>query len=178
MAHSVSNISSYNFSSTDKLLLDTNVWLSVFGPQKPGDAKAETYSQAFSQMLATGSRIYIDVLIVSEFINIYARLEWRLIAPYIADFKTFRKSADFKPISREIAGDVKRVLQHCKRLESGFETLAIDSVINEYGVGDSDFNDQVLTALCERNGLSIVTNDGDFKDCRCAVITANKRLLA
>ncbi len=178
MAHSVSNIRNYNFSSTDELLLDTNIWLSVFGPQKPGDTKSETYSQAFSKMLAAKSSIYIDVLIISEFINTYARLKWKLVAPHVKDFKFFRKSRDFKPVAQDIAADVKRVLRHCKRVESGFEALAIDSVIDVYATGDSDFNDQVLADICQRTGLALVTNDGDFKSCGCHVITANNRLLS
>lgn len=178
MTHRVSNIRSYGFSSTDELLLDTNIWLSVFGPQKPGDKKAETYSQAFSKMLAAKSSIYIDVLIVSEFINTYARLKWKLVSPHIANFKTFRQSQDFKPVAKDIAADVRCVLQHCKRVESGFDSLAIDAVIDDYGAGDSDFNDQILADLCQRKSLVLVTNDGDFKNCGCPVITANMRLLA
>lgn len=178
MTHSVSNIRSYDFSSKDELLLDTNVWLSVYGPQKPGDSKVADYSQALARILSAQSRIYIDVLIVSEFINTYARLKWKLVAPHIKEFKLFRKSADFKPVAQDIAADVRRVLQHCKRVESGFESLAVDAVIDQYAIGDSDFNDQILANLCQRNGLALVTHDGDFKDCGCPVITANKRLLA
>lgn len=178
MTCSVSNIRSYDFSFNDELLLDTNVWLSVYGPQKPGDAKAEIYSQAFSKILAAKSDIYIDVLIVSEFINTYARLKWRLVTPHVKEFKLFRKSPDFKPVAQDIAADIRRVLQHCKRVESGFESLAIDAVIDQYAAGESDFNDQILADLCQRNGLALVTHDGDFKDCGCPVITANIRLLA
>ena len=69
------------------------------------------------------------------------------------------------------------MLQHCTRIATGFETLAIETLLNEYALGDSDFNDQVLTDLCIRTGLMLITDDADFKDRGIPVITANKRLL-
>ena len=178
MAHKAEAVASYNFNPADKLLLDTNIWLLVYGPQKPGDKRVAVYSQALSKILTAQSRIYIDVLIVSEFINTYARSKWKLVAPHIKEFKGFRKSADFKPVAQDISADVKRVLQHCTRVESGFDSLAIDALINEYAAGDSDFNDQILAALCKKEGLKLVTDDGDFKNQGVAVITANQKLLA
>ena len=164
------------------MLLDANIWLLVYGPQKPGDRRVAVYSQALAKILAAKSRIYIDVLIVSEFINSYARLKWRLLSPSRdfkrSDFKTFRKSNDFKLVAQGIAAYVKHVLQHCTRVENGFESLAIDSLIDEYSVGDSDFNDQILTTLCKRKGLKLVTDDSDFKGQEILVITDNRRLLA
>lgn len=177
MTHEAEAIAGYAFKSSDELLLDTNIWLYVFGPQKPHDRKAEVYSKAFAKILAAKSRIYIDVLIVSEFINAYARLKWKILSPS-SKFKQFRKSGSFKPVARDIAADVKRVLEHCIRIETGFDSLAIYELIEEYAKGDSDINDQVLAALCKRKGLKLVTNDGDFNSQEIPVLTANQRLLA
>jgi hypothetical protein len=80
-------------------------------------------------------------------------------------------------VAWDIAADVKRVLQHCTRVASGFETLAIDTLIDEFATGDLDFNDQILTSLCDRTGLKLVTDDGDFRGRGISVITANQRLL-
>lgn len=181
MTHSAEEITRYEFQPSDELLLDTNVWMLVYGPQGSVGGRAAVYSQALANIFAAQSRIYIDVLIVSEFINTYARLKWNLWKTQSAsstDFKKFRKSGDFKPIAQDIAADVKRVLKHCTRVDSGFESLAIDALIDEYAAGDSDFNDQILTTLCKRSGLKLVTDDGDFKGQGIPVITANKRLLA
>jgi predicted nucleic acid-binding protein len=132
-------------------------------------------------MLTAQSRIFIDVLIVSEFINAYARLKYNILrsksaAP--ADFKQFRRSAVFKPIAKDIAGDVRQILKHCMRVESGFSTLNIQALITEYEQGDSDFNDQVLADLCRSKGLKLVTDDGDFGAQGLALVTANRRLLS
>jgi len=175
-------ISTYDFKFSEALLLDANIWLFVYGPQKPTatDTKVAAYSEALAKILAAKSCIYIDVLIVSEFVNTYARLKWNLLPKSTKPklFKQFRRSANFKPIARDIAADVKRVLQHCTRVENGFESLAINTLIDEYAAGDSDFNDQILTGLCKKKGLKMVTDDADFKGQDISIITANKRLLS
>ena len=178
MANRAISVENYHFTPEDELLLDTNIWMFVYGPQKPGNKKVATYSRALANILSANSRIYIDVLIVSEFINVYARLKWNVMGKPHGDFKQFRKSPDFKPIARDIANDIKCVLSHCSRVENGFETLDIDGLIEEYAGGDSDFNDQVIAALCQRKDLKLVTDDGDFCGQGIPVVTANQRLLA
>jgi predicted nucleic acid-binding protein len=177
MTHRVEEISRYRFKPSDELLVDTNIWLLVYAPQKPGDSRVAVYSDAFYKILAAQSQIYIDVLIVSEFITQYARLKHQLLAPKLK-FKDFRRSQDFKSVAQDIASDVKRILKHCAWMENSFESLAIDALIDEYAIGESDFNDQIIITLCKSKGLKLVTDDGDFKNCGIPVVTANKRLLA
>jgi hypothetical protein len=97
--------------------------------------------------------------------------------PY-KDFKKFRKSQDFKPIAQDIAADIQQILKHCLRIENGFETLAINELIAEYAVGNSDFNDQIITELCQKKKLKLITDDSDFRAQGVLVMTANKRLLS
>lgn len=177
MANRALAVNTYNFTPDDELLLDTNIWLFFYGPQKPGNERVAAYSEAFAKILAAGCRIYIDVLIVSEFINAYARMKWGILEKPRGDFKQFRRSLDFKPIAQDIVGDIRQVLKHCSRLENGFEKLDIDGLISEYAEGDSDFNDQVIAALCRRKGLKLITDDSDFRGRGIPVVTANKRLL-
>lgn len=178
MTNSAQAVATYNFRPEDQLLLDTNVWMLVYGPQKPGAARVATYSQALANILAANSRIYIDVLIVSEFINTYARLKWNVLGKPQRDFKRFRKTANFKPIAEEIAANLKQVLRHCSRIESDFAGFDINGLIDEYAAGHADFNDQILAELCKRRGLTLVTDDGDFRGQGIPVVTANRRLLA
>ncbi len=180
MGNSVHDINLYAFANSDQLLLDTNVWMFIHGPQKPGDARAAVYSGALARILAAQSAIHIDVLIVSEFINSYARLRYNILRSSGAvslDFKPFRKTAGFKPIARDVADAVRRVLKSCARTESLFSTCDVDSMVNEYEKGNSDFNDQVLTEMCKSNGWKLVTDDGDFKGRGVPLVTANKALL-
>lgn len=164
----------YAFKPGDRLLLDTNIWLFVHGPNKPNDRRVEVYSQALKDMITAKSQIYIDVLIVSEFINRYARMKAGFKNK---NFKKFRQSKGFEPIAKEVAGRVREVLKHCNRIESGFETLKINTLIDEYARGKSDFNDQIISSICRKQKLKLVTDDGDFKGRGFPVLTANKKLL-
>ncbi len=165
---------SHDFKLEDRLLLDTNIWLLVYGPSKPNDSRVRVYSQAFKSMIAAKSQIYIDVLVVSEFINRYVRMKSELKTQ---NFKKFRQSKDFKPIAREVADTTKRVLKHCKRVGSGFETLRVNTLIDAYAKGKTDFNDQIIIAICKKKKLQLVTDDADFRNRGISVLTANKKLL-
>ncbi len=177
MASKAEDITRYRFDSSDRLLLDANIWLSVYGPQRPGDRRVAVYSSALDNILKAGSRVHIDVLVMSEFINTYARLKWQILAPS-SKFKEFRNSLQFESVAQDIAADARLVLKNCIRVDDRFELIGIDALLNEYAAGHSDFNDQVLAELCARNGLKIVTDDGDFRGCGIPVITANRRLLS
>ena len=177
MKHKAMAVQNYNFTPQHKLFLDANIWFYLYGPKEQGNYWVQIYSNAFKHILKANSRIYIDVLVVSEFINSYAIAKWRIVASHIGKFKKFRNSPEFKPVAKDIEADVKRVLEHCTRIESGFTTLQIDDLLALYGVGDSDFNDQVITELCKSNGFKLITNDKDFRTQDIPVLTANKRLL-
>ena len=177
MKHKAAKVSRYKFTSEDKLFLDANIWLYLHGPHKPAPSwVVNIYSKTFRRILKAKSQIYIDVLVLSEFINRYARMKWEVIAQ-AKSFKDFRNSSHFQPVAQDIAADAKLVLQHCSRIESGFSTLAIDDLLTDYAAGNSDFNDQVIVEMCRSNGLTLITNDGDFKSQGIPVLTANKRLL-
>ena len=171
------SVNNYNFTSKDKLFLDANIWLFLHGPQQsPVRHRVKIYSQAFKRILIAKSQIHVDVLIVSEFINSYARIMWRNSIPAM-DFKQFRNSRQFKPIAQYIAADAKNVLQHCSPIESGFAMLEMNDLLDEYAAGGFDFNDQVISELCKREGLTLITHDGDFNNSGVPILTANKKLM-
>lgn len=186
MACSATAIDQYEFQPGEKLFLDTNIWLLIYGvqePQEPEDKRIGIYSEALKQILSNKCQVYIDVLVVSEFINVYAKKMWAISKKDNAafknkSFKVFRNSADFEPIAGEIADNVRRILKDCTCVESGFESTSVNDIIEEYAKGKSDFDDQVFTSLCQKHNFKIVTDDSDFKDCNVHVITANEQLLS
>ena len=89
----------------------------------------------------------------------------------------FRNSPSFKSVAQDIANDVDRILKPSSRIESGFTALNTPDLLNEFAAGAADFNDQVIAALCKRNGLTLVTHDGDFTEPGLSVLTANRNLL-
>jgi predicted nucleic acid-binding protein len=180
MAQNAEEIGQYAFKADDQLLLDANVWFFLYGPHKPGDLRAAAYSRALANILAAKSRIYVDVLIISEFVNRYARLRYNILKNRRGvpkDFKRFRSTPTFKSIATDIAADTKRILAICACVDSGFATLDAAALIDEYGGGKCDFNDLVLIDMCKSKSLKLVTDDGDFKDKGIVLLTANKKLL-
>jgi predicted nucleic acid-binding protein len=179
MRNNAYHIVHYPFSATDKLLFDANIWLDIYGPQgNPTFWRTQIYSKALVEALKAKSVLYIDVLILSEFINRYARLEFGFLQNHApGDFKTFRNTPAFIPIAQSITNSLRRILRHCTRTESGFSTCDIETLLTEYQQGGVDFNDQILTALCKTQGFAFVTHDADFKDQGLTILSANKRLL-
>ena len=177
MNYKTGAVENHNFTVQDRLFLDANIWLYLHSPKQYKASWVNIYSNAFNRLLKANSRIYIDVLVLSEFINSYARLKWSLVRRHYRTFKTFRNSADFKPVAQDIVNDVKQIMNHCSRLESGFATVAMESLLAEYAEGNADFNDQVITALCKRNGLTLITHDSDFRTQDIPILTANPSLL-
>lgn len=181
MANNNSDIRTYTFASTDGLLLDANLWMLLYGPNPPGDRRVRTYSEAFRRILIAKSQIHLDVLVLSEFVNRFARLEHGFMCDQNLalprDFKKFRGTPHFVAIAERIRDAAKQLAKYCSRIESGFANLPLEEVLDYFSRGTSDFNDQVLTELCKRRGLKLVTDDCDFQFPGLAVITANSRLL-
>lgn len=163
------------FQKSDRVFLDANIWLFLYGPQQPKD-KTEIYSDALNRMLTARSRIYIDLFVVSEVINAFARMRWRLNETK-RPFKKFRNSTEFIPIAEEIADYVRRIVKMCSRIENSYGEINVAGWMDEYETGGHDFNDQVIRDLCKKRGWTILTDDGDFAASGVSVLTANCNLL-
>lgn len=180
MPDAAHHITGYQFSAADKLFFDANVWLFIYSPQyRPSDQRAGLYSAAYKRILEVQCRIFVDALILSEFVNVLARLAFHsLPSPQKPqDYKAFRRSPAFKPVARSIADACRRIVEACTRIESGFASVDVDVLLERYEGGKADFNDQILAQLCNRQGLTLVTDDGDFRDSGLQIVTANRRLL-
>lgn len=126
MSRQVYRIDSYTFSETDALLFDANIWLYIYGPQRQLYPRITSkYTLGLRRIRSTKSRIFIDVLVLSEFINAYSRFVYNDLPATTkpAEFKTFRNSADFKAIAKDIAKSSRKILGKCERIESGFESV-------------------------------------------------------
>jgi predicted nucleic acid-binding protein len=168
---------SHQFSKSDAILVDANIWLYLNGPASTSARWANTYSSVFSRILSAGSFLFMDVLVLSEFINRFARLEMRRLQPHQRDFKAFRGSTDFPPVARSIESQVNQILMVCRPVDHPFSEWKLSDLLNDFGSGTVDWNDQLITENCRKHGLAILTNDGDFTEGGISVFTANNRLL-
>ena len=177
MKSSAQHIGNRQFSDTDRLFFDANIWLYIFSPKGIGGKLERVYSSAFNSTIKAKSQLFTDVLVMSEYVNTYARIKWQNSSAAKDKFKKFRISEEFKPIAEEIASAARRITSCCTPLDSGFPYLQIEDVLTDYAKGEFDFNDQIIAELCRKKKLTLVTHDGDFKNHRAPLLTANRKLL-
>jgi len=177
------DIRKYRFSEKDRLFLDANIWLLIYGPTPRSDKDKffkNIYSNSFKNMLLKNSKIFLDELVLSEFINAFRQLEFKRIKPefeWHLGFKTFRKDQEFIKIAKEISLQSRKVINLCQRCDSFFSYMDLGPILEEYEKGHSDFNDWMYIELCKKNDFLFVTNDRDFKDSGIQMLTANSSLL-
>lgn len=180
MSNKTYRIETYPFSERDAVLFDANVWLYIYGPQGELHPHLHTkYTLAFRRIRQAKVPIFIDVLVLSEFINAYARITYNNLpeATRPKNFKIFRNSDKFKPVAEQIAKYSRRLLSKCDRTHISFELTNMGSILSDYRTGEADFNDQMLAELCREKGLKLVTHDADFRGEDLTIITANSRII-
>ena len=180
MQNKIISISNYAFTRGDSFLIDANIWIFLYGRQDPRDRRIEIYSNALKEILKNSCQIFVDVLVLSEFINRYARIEHKFAKTEGCpeNFKDFRNSASFQPVARGIAAACRSILKNCMRTESLFEQVDIEAVLNDYEAQHRDFNDQILSGICREKKLQMISDDWDFRNLEINLLTANKKLLS
>ena len=171
-------IESYSFTPKDSVFIDANIWLFLYSPLGRNDPRTAIYSASLKQILSAGTSVYIDVLVMSEFVNRFARFEWEMRGGLQAAgaFKAFRRSQDYRPVGQSIAAALKAIFKIANRLDSGFKSLLTETFLSEFEAANHDFNDHIIAGLCADNGLTLVTDDADFKEFDITILTANRRL--
>jgi predicted nucleic acid-binding protein len=172
-----------SFNSDEKIFLDTNVWYYIYGPKpkKPDEIIFRNiYSNALEKMLEGGCQIFIDALVISEFVNRYARDFYdRKYSGFSSKpkFKDFRKSQEFKSNAKLIADQTKKIIKDSHPCDLDFKSMNLHSHLIDYEKCVLDFNDILFGDLCKNKAYILVTNDGDFKGHCASILTANNNLL-
>ena len=175
------SVSDYPFCRDDRLFVDANVWLFAYGSDSSQSEQAVVYEQVVSKMLAADCQLYTNLLILSEYTNRRARMEWkkhRGRSRKLRDFKNFRESEVFRSIAEDIASDAQKILSRCQ-LVDGVDIAAVRACLADYQTGAVDFNDAIIVQICRAYKLKLVTDDADFaRQKNLTVITGNQILLA
>ncbi len=135
------DIRNYPFSKDDQLFFDANIWIYIYGPlvTQQNLTLSITYAVALQKIRHAQSRLFIDSLVLSEFINTYARLEYRQsFANTYRTFKQFRNSPDFKSVAQEIADNTKRLVTHCQPCDSHLSAFSLMDILDEYAQGTAE----------------------------------------
>ncbi len=172
------HITDYEFKLTDKFFFDTNIWFYLIGPTENPDKNAHIYMSALEKMQQSECKIYIDVIVLSEFINRYAKyLALKEFNIDVHQYEKFRENKQFKVVSSAVNNACKKILAIAERISSDFESVVLNEILSLYSDNKADFNDQILENICITNNLKLVTHDIDFKQAKCEILTANYKLL-
>lgn len=173
------DLSSYSFSSGEKILIDTNVWIYLFPASgNPPKQIASQYSLALKKLVSAGAQPILDPMVLSEYLNRYVRLEWSggYKGRYPV-FKKFRKSNEFLVVASDAKSFASRIMSYCLVHSLPADSLNLRQALDNFSSGASDFNDELLIDVCSKKCFKLMTNDGDFQFGGIEVLTTNPHLL-
>lgn len=180
MIPNVYSIENYTFTPKDRLFFDANIWIDLYGPSEPGNRRVAIYSKALDRILHAQCAVYLDVLVLSEFINRVARIHFEIVKDRMnfKNFKDFRRHSLFQETAKEISGSVRTLVKGCNCIDSLFSTVDLNQIITEFETAASDFNDLMILEICRANELTLITHDADFQNQDVPILTANRKLLS
>lgn len=184
MKNKAHNLETWAFSAGDRILPDANFWINVFGPASSvvqPTMRVRNYSSALGRMMAGKASVFIDVTIMSEFVNALARLEFNSNFNgngYGAwEFKRFRNSSDFIPTARMIEREFGKILKISQCVDHPFSSWDLPNLLSNFGKGGEDFNDQLIIEITKHYDLKLLTDDGDMINGGVDILTANRNLI-
>lgn len=173
------NLASYSFSEGEQILVDTNIWLSLFpAPGGYQQGFAHQYSQNFLRLISAKAQPVLDPMVLSEYLNRYAHIEYDAnYKTQYPKFKSFRNSPDFQTIASSVGTFAKKIIGFCITHSIPANQLDLVQALTDFLHGGVDFNDAILIDVCRKRNIKLMTNDGDFQSGGIEVITSNQRLL-
>jgi predicted nucleic acid-binding protein len=172
----VHSTATYDFPSEKGYFFDTNIWLYIYGPIGWPDQMSSVYSRVLREVRDSNGTIYINCMIISEFINAFSRIEFKQQSTY-SRFKDFRNSISFRPVAEDIASNVKKILRNTLACDPDLRVIDLPEIMSFFEQGKYDFNDLVFAEICRAKELVFVTHDKDFSELGVEILTANEKLL-
>lgn len=172
----VHSIDNYSFPADKGYFFDTNIWLYIYGPIGWPDEKSDVYSKVLKEIRNSKGTIYINCMIISEFINTFSRIEFKQQSEFTR-FKDFRGSLKYRAIAQDIAYNIKKIFKSTLACDPELQVINFPAVLDMFEQGKYDFNDLIFAQICRAKNLVFVTHDKDFRELGVEILTANKKLL-
>lgn len=162
MPRHVYPLNDYRFSETNKLFLDTNVWLCFYGNPRFRNPQVFDYRHAVDRINAAQCQVYVNSVVISEFVHVRINEELK-DADCFWNLKAFRQSPAFAKAMAQITAQVKKILARCRYLNSSVDSpQAICEILADCQAGRMDYNDHIIARACAKHSLTLVTADADF----------------
>lgn len=162
------------------IYLDANILIYLHPPLGKVAPEAASYASFVSLARSSGVKLRVSNLILSEYINTYARLIFNSLykTAYANKFKAFRKSADWPLYAKQISSEVMSILSYCEVQHTLADNTSLTAIIQDFSIGSFDFNDQLIIEGCQLDSAALLTHDGDMEDGGIIVVTNNPKLLS
>ncbi len=187
MKNKAHDVAHYTFSAGELILPDANIWLYLYSPASINLAPwiVPAYTNAWDSLLESDAIPCIDPIVISEVINRLLDEEWLRLDPPDPRTRTrryrkrkdFRRSAEYPAASRIVESLAKQMMAEAKPLDHPFGTMDIDDMLTDFGLGSTDWNDQLIVESCSHHGCKLMTNDADHTEGGIDVLTAHRQLL-
>ena len=153
----VHSIDEYDFPEGKGYFFDTNIWLYIYGPIGWPDQRSDAYSRALKEIRNSDGTIYINCMIISEFINAFARIEFKQQTNFTR-FKEFRNSLAFRAIAQDIAYNVRKILRNTLACDPELQAIDLPKVMDLFEQGKYDFNALLFAQICRKKILLLGLN--------------------
>jgi len=160
--------STYKINKNDNVFLDTNILIFLFSPDfvSSNDYQVDTYSKIFEILVEKQNNMYINSLVVSEFLNRCLRIDFD--KNFQDDDKSkhykndYRRSNEYKQTLNILLKLLHKMLNvfKIKQLDDDFSKF---ETISEFEKSDElDFNDLVISRTVLTQNLKLLSDDRDF----------------
>ncbi|UBV43256.1 PIN domain-containing protein [Deinococcus taeanensis] len=157
----------------EKVFIDTSVWLYTNGPQAdPANNKSAIYSELLGKLIASNCKIYINQLVLSEFFNVVVKYFLKMHKKNM-QIKAYKKTEDYRKNIQNMFAYLISVTKTPNLILIEYSDL--DKYV-EFVSEALDFNDMVYAKICMDMGLALITDDEDFSDTDCDIISDNYNL--
>lgn len=174
------NRTNYSFFQTDRVILDTNIWLILYSPGPALIARAnrtiEAYSRLYQNLIQRNVEILVPQIVLSEFINVYLKesyKHWR--GSTQRSYKVFRASPAYQSYTKDIEQALQKIFKCAVSVDFEFTKHPPTSLMEELQRAQLDYADILLSRLCSDLEAILVTDDRDFQSCGkpIEIVTAN-----
>lgn len=157
----------YRISSTDNFFFDNNIWIFLFAPIGGfAKAKQNDYANFLDYVVERKRPIYINSLIVSEYVNACLRAEYEIWKKKEANLYNngyklhFLKTETYLNAKDSTLSSLKNILALTTKGNDNFNAINLPLVFNE--MESCDFNDSYYLQYAQLGKYIIVTDDGDL----------------
>lgn len=168
MMSKIYKMNQYEIKKSDKFFFDANIWLLLHGSLGNYENRlTEKVSDFYEKVINNGNTVYINPLIISEFMHASINIEYQTWKRETTVSRNHKKAFVEMEDSKEFLKMLNLLIKNKLVEKSEFSTdlekektselFSLEKLMN-------DFNDDYYCLLAEENEFLIVTNDNDFKN--------------